>query len=120
MLGRKGRGHRPLVLCTELLRSTREREDPKLRKRLDKLVAKIDRETNAAKKAALMEEREDILDEVFKRNVGVYGAINLRTDGNSAIVAFRNEKGSDTKRWFHYALERDRNGVFQVAEGDAH
>lgn len=49
LLGKKGRGHRPLVLCTELLRSTREKEDPKLRGALDRLVSKIDKETDTEK-----------------------------------------------------------------------
>lgn len=120
LLGRKGRGHRPLVLCTELLRSTREREDPKLRKKLDQLVTKIDKETDVAKKQKLMAEREDIIDELFKRNVGVYGAINLRTDGRRAVIAFRNEKGSDTKRWFCYELAPDDDGVFQVVDRKGH
>jgi hypothetical protein len=114
LLGKKGRGRRPLILCTEILRSTREREDPRLRKKLDKLNDKIGTETDAAKKRELRKERSDLLDEIFKRNVGVYGAINLRTDGNSAIVAFRKEESSDTDRWFYYELEKDRDGVFQV------
>ena len=120
LLGKKGRGHRPLVLCTELLRSAREREDPKLRGRLDRLVARIDKETDARKKKELEADRKKILDELFKRNVGVYGAINLRTDGRSAVVAFRNEKPKGVNRWFYYELKKDLNGVFQVQEADDH
>jgi len=120
LLGKKGRGHRPLVLCTEILRSTREREDPKLRGKLDKLVAKIDKETDAGKKKELEKERAKILDELFKRNVGVYGAINLRTDGRSAVVAFRSEKPKGVKRWFCYEFEKDVNGVFQVQNVESH
>lgn len=114
LLGKKGRGHRPLVLCTEILRSTREKEDPKLRGKLDKLVVKIDKETDAEKKKELKKDRAKILDELFKRNVGVYGAVNLRTDGRSAVVAFRNEKPKGVKRWFFYELEKDVDGIFQV------
>jgi len=120
LLGKKGRGHRPLVLCTEILRSTREREDPKLRGRLDRLVAKIDKETDAEKKKELEEDRAKILDTLFKRNVGVYGAINLRTDGRNAVIAFRNEKPKGVKRWFCYELEKDADGVFQVQDSDGH
>ena len=120
LLGKKGRGHRPLVLCTEVLRSTREGEDQSLRGKLDKLVDKIDQETDAEKKKELQRQREEILNELFKRNVGVYGAINLRTDGHEAVVAFRNEKGSPKKRWFYYRLEKDSNGVFHVQEKDGH
>lgn len=115
LLGKKGRGRRPLVLCTEILRSTREREDPKLRIELDRLLQLIGEETDAAAKKRLEKERAGVLDELFKRNVGVYGAINLRTDGRSAVIAFRTEKPNGIKRWFYYQLEKDLKGVFQVA-----
>jgi hypothetical protein len=52
--------------------------------------------------------------------VGVYGAINLRTDGRRAVVAFRSEKPKGIKRWFYYELEKDVNGVFQVQDADGH
>ena len=120
LLGRKGRGHRPLVLCTEILRSTREKEDPKLRNALDKLVAKIDKENNAQKKKEFEEERDTILDKLFKRNVGVYGAVKLRTDGERAVIAFRSEKPKGAKRWFYYKLEKDVNGVFDVKDAGGH
>ena len=120
LLGKKGRCRRPLVLCTEILRSTREREDPKLRGKLDRLVAMIDKETDAGKKKELEKKRAKILDELFKRNVGVYGAINLRTDGRSAVIAFRNEKPKGFKRWFCYEFEKDVNGVFQVQNAGGH
>ncbi len=120
LLGKKGRGHRPLVLCTEILRSTREKEDPKLRGKLDKLVVKIDKEADAQKKKELKKDRAKILDELFKRNVGVYGAVNLRTDGHSAVVAFRNEQPKGVKRWFFYELEKDVDGIFQVQDANGH
>jgi hypothetical protein len=114
LLGKKGRGHRPLVLCTEMLRSTREHEDPRLRGRLDRLLQQIAQETDGDKKKRLEQERSAILDELFKRNVGVYGAVNLRTDGRRAVVAFRRERPRGVKRWFYYTLEKDLNGVFQL------
>jgi hypothetical protein len=114
LLGKKGRGHRPLVLCTEMLRSTREHEDPRLRGRLDRLLRQIAQETDGDKKKRLEQERSAILDELFKRNVGVYGAVNLRTDGRRAVVAFRRERPRGVKRWFYYTLEKDLNGVFQL------
>jgi hypothetical protein len=120
LLGKKGRGHRPLVLCTELLRSTREKEDPTLRGKLDKIVANIAKETDREKKKELEQERAEILDELFKRNVGVYGAINLRTDGRRAVVAFRREQSKGTNRWFSYELEKDSNGIFQVQDVSGH
>jgi len=114
LLGKKGRGQRPLLLSTELLRSTREGEDPALRSRLDKLLTQIDEADTAADKQALRKERDEILDELFKRNVGVYGAVNLRTDGRTAVIAFRKEKPRGISRWFYYELEKNVDGVFQV------
>jgi len=114
LLGKKGRGRRPLLLSTELLRSTRERESPALRTQLDKLVKQIDEADTAADKDKLRKERDDILDELFKRNVGVYGAVNLRTDGRKAVIAFRKEKPKGVSRWFFYELEKNVDGVFQV------
>jgi len=114
LLGKKGRGNRPLVLCTEILRSSREKEDQKLRKKEDKLIAEYKKETDSQKEKELAKALSDVQDEIFKRNVNVYGAINVRTDGHKAIVAFRREKEKGTKRWFYYELEKDQNGEFQV------
>lgn len=62
---------------------------------------------------ALQAEREKILDDVFKRNVGVYGAINLRTDGKDAVIAFRKEKAPPSRGWFYYELQRNQEtGAF--------
>ena len=61
---------------------------------------------------SLRNERKDLRQELLKRNVGVFGAINLRTDGERAVVAFRKESGSPKNRWFFYELERNEDGVF--------
>ena len=120
LLGKKGRGHRPLVLCTELLRSTREKEDLTLRGKFARIERKLAKETDQTKKKDLLRERAEILDELFKRNVGVYGAINLRTDGRRAVVAFRRERSKGVKRWFSYELEKDSQGIFQVQNVGGH
>ena len=125
LLGKMGRGQRPLVLCTELLRSTREREDPALRRKLDKTVDKIANESSkdspdADKLADLERTRADILDDVFKRNVGVYGAINVRSDGKHVVVAFRKEATKGTSRWFYYEMEKDAAGTLQVKGTSGH
>lgn len=114
LLGKKGRGNRPLVLSTELSRSTREREDPALRIKLDKLIDKALNEEDAAERKKLKDLYGTIHDELFKRNVSVYGAINVRTDGDRAVVAFLEETASPASRWFFYELEKDDDGVFQV------
>lgn len=120
LLGKKGRGPRPLVLCTEMLRSTREGEDQALRGKLKRLGAKIAAEQDAEEKKKLVAKREAILDQVFKRNVGVYGAINLRTNGHSAVIAFRNEKPKGIKRWFVYELTKGADGLMEVKLESGH
>lgn len=119
LLGKTGDGPRPLLLSTELLRSTREKEDPSLRKKLEAVNIKLHEERDKQGDAdpdvikTLNAERKKILDDVFKRNVGVYGAINLRTDGKDAVIAFRKEKAPPARRWFYYELQRnEETGAF--------
>lgn len=118
LLGKAGRGPRPLLLSTELSRSSREKEDDKLGPRLEKLSEKIEEEmakgagADRDKLKTLRADRKKLRDDLLKRNVGVYGAINLRTDGKDAVIAFRKEAASPKNRWFYYELERDSEGVF--------
>lgn len=120
LLGKAGRGPRPLLLSTELLRSTREKEKTSLRTTLDKLNAKIEAELQKPKAhrspdlSDWYKERRSLQDQIFKRNVGVYGAVNLRTDGEKAIIAFRKESGAATSRWFFYELTRNMDGDFET------
>lgn len=118
LLGKTGDGHRPLLLSTELLRSTRERESDDLRKKIDAVnieIADENRKGDDADKDALKDlqrKRRSLLNDALRRNVGVYGAINLRTDGETAVLAFRKEKASAKNRWFYYELHRDPSGAF--------
>lgn len=63
---------------------------------------------------SLRKDREHVRQDLLKRNVGVYGAINLRTDGDKAVIAFRKESSSATSRWFYYELERNADGFFET------
>lgn len=120
LLGKTGRGHRPLLLSTELLRSTREREDKKTGPRLKALSDAIEAEVakgdaaDSDKLKGLREQRRKLRQALLKRNVGVFGAVNLRTDGKNAVIAFRKESSSDTSRWFYYELQRDDDGSFST------
>lgn len=107
-LGKHGRGEAPLVLCTELLRSTRENEDVKLLRQLQKLDALIEAAvTPEQDKAALRAKRITIQELLAKSNVEIYGAITLRTDGRRLAVAFRMEKDRGAKRWQVYWFRHD-------------
>jgi beta-lactamase superfamily II metal-dependent hydrolase len=123
-LGRHGRGDAPLVLCTEILRSSRELEDQKQLRRLQRLDALIeDPATSAEDRKAHRLERADIQKDLAKRNVEVYGAITLRTDGRNLVVAFRLEKGRvgrSPKRWQTYWFRHDEARGFVPVEQDGH
>ena len=102
-LGRNGRGFSPVLLSTELQRSTREREDEKLALDLRDL---IDKQVAGPTPDRLVK-ISDLIRELARTNVEVDGAIYLKTDGKRLITAFRNEVNSEKEKWFYfrYALE---------------
>jgi len=115
-LGRNGRGFAPLILSTELQRSTREGEDQKDRERIEKSVNVLDdrRGDRASDIKARDKAKTAIADAVARlsrSNVSVYGAIHVKTDGEKLIVAFRIETNSMTKRWHYYEYQQDVNGT---------
>lgn len=97
-LGRAGRGTSPVLLSTELQRSTREMADRRLIDKVERAVKKL----AAAPSVALVEEIKEDLETLRKTNVDVYGAIYLKTDGERLITAFKIEASSDTDKWFYY------------------
>ncbi|MBU0582915.1 MAG: hypothetical protein KKB66_08170 [Alphaproteobacteria bacterium] len=100
-LGKRGRGDTPVILSTELQRSTREMEDAKAVESLIRRV--LDLSDSTSDKA-----REKIIDDIWtlgRSNVTVYGAIYLKTDGERLLTAFRIETGSETKKWFTFEYE---------------
>ena len=110
-LGKQGRGDAPLILCTELLRSTRERGVAADFARLRVLDGLIDDPaTSAEEKTRAREERRTLQTRIEYRNVGVYGAITLRTDGQHAEISFMLERPRGKQRWQIYRLTRDSGG----------
>lgn len=104
-LGRLGRGDSPVLLSTELQRSTREKED-------EKLVARLQRDIDAQVKSQtpIRKQRiEDTIQTLGGTNVLVDGAIYVKTDGERLIAAFRTETGSEKKKWFYFGYEFDGN-----------
>ncbi|RYE76483.1 MAG: MBL fold metallo-hydrolase, partial [Hyphomicrobiales bacterium] len=76
-LGRMGRGASPVILSTELQRSTRATEDEKLVKALNQQIETYRLSGSAADKAAV----DASIALLARDNVDVYGAIYLKTDG---------------------------------------
>ncbi|WP_265563756.1 ComEC/Rec2 family competence protein [Sphingomicrobium arenosum] len=97
-LGKIGRGRSPVILSTELQRSTRAEEDQRLIKRLMTALGQdgTARSPEAADKLAAD------LKTLGRSNVEVDGAIYLKTDGQRLIAAFKKETSSKTKKWFWF------------------
>ena len=111
-IGHNGRGRRSLIFATELMRSTKEftdREDTPWFQ-AHELKLKAAKEDDAATRKQLEDEAEDLLETDKKRNVTVYGAINVRSDGEKVVLAYMLERPSDSKRWDIYPLESINNG----------
>lgn len=97
-LGRFGRGHAPLILSTELQRSTREAGDAKLARTLMDILMKLDSKPTAQQ----LEKLTGGIADLSGSNVTVDGTIYLKLDGNDLMTAFRIETGSQLKKWFTY------------------
>lgn len=105
-LGKKGRGSSPVLLSTELQRSTREKEDAER-------VAALKKQIGDLEKAPTDELRDEIhaeIDRLCGTNVTVDGAIYVKTDGERLIAAFKKELQSPTDVWFYfeYRIVNDR------------
>jgi beta-lactamase superfamily II metal-dependent hydrolase len=116
--GLAGRGARPLIFSTELARSSAERIKFPNRYRaevlrlVDRLVA-VQATGDEAASIRAREQLEERLGDV-DRSVAVYGAINLRTDGRRAVLAYRIEKPlRPDRRWDLYTFAPDRDGTLQ-------
>lgn len=97
-LGGFGRGGAPVILSTELQRSSRAREDKDI---VDKLLTDIDRLATNATPELLARVKADVK-ALGRSNVEVYGAIYLKTDGERLMVAFKIESESPTRKWFGF------------------
>ncbi|MCK5137794.1 MAG: hypothetical protein KAR19_18555 [Bacteroidales bacterium] len=109
-LGKLGRGESPVILSTELQRSTREREDAKmvdtLKKDIDKLA---DKPT-----VHLKEKIIDNIKKLSKTNVDVYGSIYVKTNGDRLITAFKIEEKSPKKKWFYFEYKIGASGKLDL------
>jgi beta-lactamase superfamily II metal-dependent hydrolase len=120
-IGKYARGDRPLIFSTELARSGKEliKNPNLLRADLDAAQRKLDAvptsDTQALKKAkAEYDKALKNITSKLDRSIAVYGAINLRTDGDKVVLAQRLERASSKrKKWDIYLLEEDKNGVLR-------
>jgi len=111
-IGKYSRGTRPLIFSTELARSAPERikHPSALRKLVDELM-KASAEAGTAAEKKKLEVKADKFKKQLDRSVATYGAINLRTDGKTVVVAQKLETTRDKKKeWDGYQFE-PRNGT---------
>ncbi len=109
-LGKHGKGKSPVLLSTELQRSSREKEDKKLIDQLNNKIEKVPKEPSDEWKEKV---KKQILT-LSKTNVDVYGSIYVKTDGDRMITAFKKETNSKTDKWFYFEYKIDNNGEFQL------
>lgn len=113
-LGRFGRGESPVILSTELQRSTREFED---QEKVDALKKDIDKLANTEEPTEkFVDGIKDKIAHLGRTNVDVYGAVYLKTDGDRLITAFKFEEASDKKKWFYYEYQIDDNGELHLRD----
>ena len=100
-LGKFGRGDCPVLLSTELQRSTREKEDVKVVNRLRRNIAFQRKKFNKKREQTI----QDDITVLGRSNVDVDGAIYLKTDGKRLITAFKKETGSEKNKWFYFEYQ---------------
>jgi beta-lactamase superfamily II metal-dependent hydrolase len=113
-LGRLGRGTAPVLLLTELQRSTREREDAKLADTLNTLIAE---QVAGPALPARADRIRALVSQLARTNVEVDGAIYLKTDGERLITAFRNEVNSEKEKWFYFRYRLANGMLIPVSVG---
>ncbi|MBZ0216649.1 MAG: hypothetical protein K8F25_08860 [Fimbriimonadaceae bacterium] len=108
-LGKLGRSDEPVILSTELQRSTRELENEDLvRDTMRRVLDLRDRPSDKL--------RDRLLDDIGvlgQTNVTVYGTIYLKTDGLRLVTAFRIETGSEKKKWFTFEYKLNDSGELE-------
>ena len=109
-LGTFGRGPAPVLLSTELQRSTREIEDQRLVARLKADIPRLAGQPTAELLASTLSN----IDLLGRTNVAVWGTIYVKTDGQRLIAAFKKESQSDTDKWFTFEYAFDASGLLEL------
>jgi len=109
-LGRFGRGDSPVLLSTELQRSTREMESQET---VDKMLADVETLFSSPTESR-RDKLKSKIEKLAQNNVDVYGAIYVKTDGERLITAFKKETDSLKDRWFYFEYIIDENGGLKV------
>lgn len=127
-LGKYGRGDAPVLLSTELQRSTRDIDNRELVRKLSKEItdlADCDAAAHAAPgfEAARDETLKGLLEkfaELALPSVAVDGAIYIKTDGETLIAAFKKETQSANDKWFYYVYRLTGQGTLELIPRPEH
>ncbi|MEZ4504604.1 MAG: hypothetical protein R2848_01800 [Thermomicrobiales bacterium] len=115
-IGKHGRGDRPLIFSTELARSTKQDSA-----RLTSMQSEIVVKSLLAASAESTTTREQLIGDIERlqdRTVAVFGMINLRTDGDRVLLAYKLEQpGSGGREFDVHLLEKGDDGVLQYVGG---
>ena len=109
-LGKFGRGESPVLLSTELQRSTREREDTKMVQKLNRDIDRLANNPTQSLKDRIIED----IKKLSRTNVDVYGSIYVKTDGTRLITAFKIEEKSPKKKWFYFEYRKGDDGRLEM------
>jgi beta-lactamase superfamily II metal-dependent hydrolase len=111
-IGKYGRGTKPLIFSTELARSAKEiiKHPYLFRQEIRDLAKQLDLAETESDKEAVRKKLEKKMAQL-ERSIAVYGMINVRTDGEKAIVAQKLERPrSKAEKWDIYELEPGADG----------
>ena len=114
-IGKHSRGRRSLIFSTELSRSTKETiKSPRaFRQQIRDATEALQEARKDGSKRKIdraVKKYEKVLNEI-QRSVSVFGAINMRTDGDKVVFAYKIERPRSKKQqWDIYKFERDRSG----------
>jgi beta-lactamase superfamily II metal-dependent hydrolase len=106
-IGRFSRGARPLIFSTELSRSASEAiKNPSIvREKFRAAQRKIEEAKTADAKQKALDAFEKLV-QTIQRSIGTYGAVNVRTDGECVVIAYKIEMNTrKDKIWDIYTLE---------------
>ena len=106
-IGKFSRGARPLIFGTELSRSASEAvKNPNVvREQFRKAQRKIEEAATAEAKDKAVKAFEKLVGTI-DRSIGTYGAVNVRTDGERVVIAYKVEMVREKdKMWDIYKLE---------------
>jgi beta-lactamase superfamily II metal-dependent hydrolase len=109
-IAKHSRDDRPLLLSTELARSAKDviKHPAALRKQLSELAANIANATTEQARTAA-QAKFDALVAKIDRSIAVYGAINLRSDGEKVVLAYKLERSMPSNGWDICQLEAAGN-----------